>query len=106
MLRELAYGAALLAIACTSTATPVPSSPVGGNAGDAGAGQQAYVAQGCGRCHGDRGEGGRGVRLAPVTKGEAAWLAAFRTEHSRDYPVSRLPDDQLRGVYAWLQTLR
>lgn len=93
----------LLAGACGSpTAPSPPDAPPAGAA----AGRQAYGAQGCARCHGDNGEGGRGAKLVPVGRPETAWVLAFRAEHSRDYPVSRLSDDQLLGVYAWLQTLR
>lgn len=101
-----------LAAACaggSSSGTPAAPEPAAGGApaptGVAADGQAVYRDEGCARCHGDRGQGGRATSLVPVETDQAAWLQELRAAHARDYPASRLTDAEVAAIYAWLQGL-
>ena len=70
-----------------------------GDGGDLSPGQAAYVAQGCGACHGDNGEGGSGPALAGDDQ-----LAALdeRFGGGASHLGTTLTDEEIEDVAAWL----
>jgi hypothetical protein len=103
-------------VSCTGEPARVPSAPPPASNGattvapttvaaSSASGADLYRTQGRGRCHGDRGQGGRAARLAPVSDDAAGWIGALRAEHARDYPVTKLSDPDALLIYAWLRAL-
>jgi cytochrome c551 len=71
----------------------------GGGDGAASPGEAAYVAQGCGVCHGDNAEGGSGPALAGIDE-----LAALedRFAGGASHLGTTLTDQEIQDVAAWL----
>jgi mono/diheme cytochrome c family protein len=74
---------------------------------DSAQGQTLYDRLGCSTCHGDRGEGSIGPRLAGTTLSWEEFLAQVRTPTGvmPNFPPSLAPDDRLLDVYAYLREL-
>jgi mono/diheme cytochrome c family protein len=70
-------------------------------------GKQLYVATGCYQCHGTRGEGGAGPRLAPGPIPVAGVLQQLRHPRVRMpfYTDVVLPDKDVEDIYAYLQSV-
>ena len=77
--------------------------------GDAKAGQQLFLADGCWECHGTVGQGGviTGPRLARTALPLAAVLQQLRVPQNAmpPYEASVISDAQVADIYAWLETL-
>lgn len=77
--------------------------------GDAKAGQQLFLADGCWECHGTVGQGGviTGPRLAHTALPEAAVLQQLRVPQNAmpPYEASVISDAQVADIYAWLESL-
>ncbi|HLI20672.1 MAG TPA: cytochrome c [Stellaceae bacterium] len=109
----VAAAAALMAFA---TAAPVQNAGAqnsGGQQaapqGDAKAGQQLFLADGCWECHGTVAQGGviTGPRLAHTALPEAAVLQQLRVPQNAmpPYEASVVSDKQVADIYAWLESL-
>jgi hypothetical protein len=61
-----------------------------------------YQQQGCARCHGEIGQGGRAMALIPVTMDAGAWTREFQSAHNRDYPASKISDADIQAIHTWL----
>ena len=77
--------------------------------GDAKAGQQTFLADGCWECHGTVGQGGvlTGPRLANTALPYAAVLQQLRVPQNAmpPYEASIVPDSDVANIYAWLKSL-
>ncbi|HWE75905.1 MAG TPA: cytochrome c [Stellaceae bacterium] len=77
--------------------------------GDAKAGQQTFLADGCWECHGTVAQGGAitGPRLAATALPFAAVLQQLRTPQNAmpPYEPASLSDTDAANIYAWLKTL-
>jgi cytochrome c553 len=77
--------------------------------GDAKAGQQTYLADGCWECHGTVAQGGAisGPRLADTALPFAAVLQQLRVPQNAmpPYEVAILSDADAANIYAWLKML-
>ena len=83
---------------------------VGGTAdagGDATRGKQLYLATGCYQCHGTRGAGGAGPRLAPGAIPIEAYKLQLRRPRVRMpvYTSVVMPDADVADIYAYLLTI-
>ena len=82
-----------------------------GGAADAGGnatrGKQLYLATGCYQCHGTRGAGGAGPRLAPGAIPIEAYKLQLRRPRVRMpvYTAGVMPDADLADIYAYLLTI-
>jgi mono/diheme cytochrome c family protein len=70
-------------------------------------GKQLYMATGCYQCHGTRGEGGAGPRLAPGPIPLAGVLQQLRHPRVRMpfYTDVVMPDKDVEDIYAFLQSV-
>ena len=70
-------------------------------------GKQLYLANGCYQCHGTRGEGGAGPRLAPGPIPLAGWLQQLRHPRARMpfYTDVVMSDKDVEDVYAYMQSV-
>lgn len=86
-------------------AAPAQNTPQG----DAKAGQQAFLADGCWECHGTVAQGGviSGPRLADTALPFAAVLQQLRTPQNAmpPYEPAILSDTDAANIYAWLKSL-
>lgn len=77
--------------------------------GDAKAGQQLFLADGCWECHGTVAQGGviTGPRLAHTALPFAAVLQQLRVPQNAmpPYEPAVISDAQVADIYAWLQSL-
>ena len=77
--------------------------------GDAKAGQQTFLADGCWECHGTVAQGGviTGPRLANTALPFAAVLQQLRTPQNAmpPYEPAILSDTDAANIYAWLKSL-
>jgi mono/diheme cytochrome c family protein len=75
--------------------------------GNATRGQQLYLATGCYQCHGTRGAGGAGPRLAPGAIPIEAYKLQLRRPRVRMpvYTSVVMPDADLADIYAYLLTI-
>ncbi|HEY3916862.1 MAG TPA: cytochrome c [Stellaceae bacterium] len=77
--------------------------------GDAKAGQQIFMADGCWECHGTAAQGGviTGPRLAHTALPFAAVLQQLRVPQNAmpPYEASVISDAEVANIYAWLQSL-
>jgi cytochrome c553 len=77
--------------------------------GDAKAGQQTFMADGCWECHGTVAQGGviTGPRLAHTALPFAAVLQQLRTPQNAmpPYEPAILSDTDAANIYAWLKSL-
>lgn len=77
--------------------------------GDAKAGQQIFLADGCWECHGTQGQGGAlsGPRLAHTALPFAAVLQQLRVPQNAmpPYEPGVISDAQVGDIYAWLESL-
>ena len=70
-------------------------------------GKQLYMATGCYQCHGTRGQGGAGPRLAPGPIPLAGVLQQLRHPRARMpfYTEVVMPDKDVEDIYAYLQSV-
>ena len=75
--------------------------------GNATRGKQLYLATGCYQCHGTRGAGGAGPRLAPGPIPIAAFKLQLRRPRVRMpiYTDVVMPDADVADIYAYLLTI-
>jgi mono/diheme cytochrome c family protein len=77
--------------------------------GDAKAGQQLFLADGCWECHGTAAQGGAitGPRLAHTALPFAAVLQQLRVPQNAmpPYEASVIPDADVANIYAFLESL-
>ena len=103
---------ALLGLACTGAPSgtpppaPLPLATGAAAAGDASRGEAPYRAH-CAACHGDRGEGGVGPRLAGRTPNLSTVSAQVRAgaPPMPAFAVEDLPDPTIADLHAWLVRL-
>lgn len=103
--------AAAAALVAFATAASAQSS--GGQqaapSGDAKAGQQTFLADGCWECHGTVAQGGviTGPRLAHTALPFAAVLQQLRVPQNAmpPYEASVVSDTDVANIYAWLELL-
>ena len=104
----VAAAAALMAFAAAASAQNSETQQ-GAPAGDAKAGQQIFLADGCWECHGTVAQGGviTGPRLAHTALPEAAVLQQLRVPQNAmpPYEASVVSDAQVADIYAWLESL-
>lgn len=86
----------------------IPAAPPGLNPGLVARGRQLYFQVDCAACHGDRGEGLDGPRIANTEWSFAEVLIQVRTpEDAMDpFPPSVLSDQDVRAIYEFLKSLR
>jgi mono/diheme cytochrome c family protein len=88
----------------TATGRPAPAAP----AGNADAGQQAYVKNGCYACHGREGQGSptTGPRLGPNPVPLATFTGYVRAPRGQmpPYPEKTVSDAALADMLAFLQS--
>jgi mono/diheme cytochrome c family protein len=110
----LVAAAAVLAVVAAATADRAAAQNGGGQQtsappGDAKAGQQLFLADGCWECHGTAGQGGviTGPRLAHTQLPYAAVLQQLRVPQNAmpPYEASVLSDADAANIYAWLESL-
>ena len=75
--------------------------------GNANRGKQLYLATGCYQCHGTRGAGGAGPRLAPVPIPIEAFKLQLRRPRARMpiYTAVVMSDADVADIYAYLLTI-
>jgi mono/diheme cytochrome c family protein len=113
----VAAAAALLMLAAVTPARHVAAQNSGGQQaqapaapqGDAKAGQQLYMADGCWECHGTAAQGGAitGPRLANTQLPFPAVLQQLRVPQNAmpPYEPAVLSDGDVANIYAWLKSL-
>jgi mono/diheme cytochrome c family protein len=109
----VAAAAALLGFVSAASAQSGASQTSGGQQatppGDAKAGQQTFLADGCWECHGTVGQGGviTGPRLANTALPFAAVLQQLRVPQNAmpPYEASILSDADAANIYAFLKSL-
>ena len=76
-------------------------------AGNAGRGQAVFDKLGCAGCHGEKGEGTMGPRIAPVSRPLAEFTSFLRKPSASMSPLSRsdASDAQVADLYAYLSSL-
>ena len=75
---------------------------------DTGAGKRLYVAH-CAACHGQQGEGGRGVRLTALRRAsndDSLFSLIRKGLPGTEMPPAPLSDDEIRHVVAFVRTLQ
>lgn len=75
--------------------------------GNATRGKQLYLATGCYQCHGTRGAGGAGPRLAPTPLPIEAFKLQLRHPRVRMpvYTAVVMPDADIADIYAYLLSI-
>src|SRR6185437_14958974 len=75
--------------------------------GNATRGKQLYLATGCYQCHGTRGAGGAGPRLAPTPLPIEAFKLQLRRPRARMpiYTAVVMPDADVADIYAYLLSI-
>lgn len=109
----VAAAAALMVYASAAAAQNSGAQNSGGQQaaprGDAKAGQQIFLADGCWECHGTVGQGGAitGPRLAHTALPFAAVLQQLRVPQNAmpPYEPAVISDAQVADIYAWLESL-
>jgi len=91
----------------TPTQPPAPTSTSAAPVGDPAAGAAFWQGAPCKGCHGDKAEGNLGPKLAGTSLTFAEVLKQVRTPRGvmPAFSASRVSDQDLRNVYAWLHTL-
>ncbi|GEM_PF-5860634 len=86
-------------------APPPPPPPAGG--GNATVGRTLFLSVGCSGCHGQQGQGDFGPRIAKTSLAFEQVLQQVRTPRNLMTPFapSDLSDQDVRNIYAFLQTL-
>ena len=86
--------------------TPVPPPPPSGG-GNAAAGRTLFLSVGCSGCHGQQGQGDFGPRIAMTSLTFEQVLQQVRTPRDMMTPFAPgdLSDQDVRNIYAFLQTL-
>lgn len=109
----VAAAAALVGVVAVSTVHDAGAQNSGGQqaapSGDAKAGQQTFLADGCWECHGTVAQGGviSGPRLAHTALPFAAVLQQLRVPQNAmpPYEASVVSDADVANIYAWLESL-
>lgn len=105
----IAAAVALLAFASAASAQNNNSEGQATPQGDAKAGQQTFMADGCWECHGTVGQGGviTGPRLANTALPYAAVLQQLRVPQNAmpPYEAAILSDADAANIYAFLKSL-
>ncbi|MDX1498490.1 MAG: cytochrome c [Woeseiaceae bacterium] len=96
-------GPALLAVVLTAL-------PLAAGADDHGeraaGGKELYLAYQCWQCHGYEGQGGAAPRVAPSEYPYEAFVRFVRYPNVMPaYPTELLPEEDLRAIYDYLQTI-
>lgn len=88
-------------------APPPPPPPPPASGGNATAGRTLFLSVGCSGCHGQQGEGAFGPRIAKTSLAFEQVLQQVRTPRNLmpPFPPSDLSDQDVRNIYAFLQTL-
>jgi len=91
------------AVVCAGLATAF-GAPAPDKSGDVTRGKQLYMDTGCYQCHGTRGEGGAGPRLAPTPLPIEALTLQLRHPRARMpiYTATVMPDKDVAAIYAYL----
>jgi len=101
----------------TQTPVPATATPTAGKpkaeattpAGDAANGEQLFVANGCGACHGAKGEGGVGPKLAGIEEDDTELFTAIKNGVAGTAMVAfgdRLSDQDIRDLIAFIRQLK
>ena len=104
--------AATTAPAATHTSAPAatvpPTTAPQTGAGDPAKGATFWAGSQCRSCHGAQAQGGSGPKLANTSLSYDAVLKQLRTPRSSmpSFPASRVSDETVRDLYAWLKTLK
>src|SRR5262245_52483744 len=71
-------------------------------------GKQLYMTTGCDQCHGTRGQGGAGPRLAPGPIPYEGVVMQLRKPRIRMplYSAVVMPDSDVAAIYAYLQSVQ
>lgn len=71
-------------------------------------GKQLYMTTGCDQCHGTRGQGGAGPRLAPGPIPYEGVVMQLRKPRVRMplYSAVVMPDSDVAAIYAYLQSVQ
>ena len=109
----VAAAAALLGVVAAGWVHNAGAQSAGGQpaapSGDAKAGQQTFLADGCWECHGTVAQGGviTGPRLAHTALPYAAVLQQLRVPQNAmpPYEASVVSDADVANIYAWLESL-
>jgi len=98
--------------AATNTSAPAatlpPTAAPQTGAGDAAKGATFWAGSQCRTCHGAQAQGGSGAKLANTSLSYDAVLKQVRTPRGSmpSFPASRVSDETVRDLYAWLKTLK
>ncbi|MBC7236251.1 MAG: c-type cytochrome [Chloroflexi bacterium] len=98
---------ALPALTEMQASTAMPPTAVGSELGDAAAGAQIWADAPCKNCHGAEAQGQTAPRLAGTGLSLEQMVATVRQGRGRmpAFDESRIGDEELRHIYAWLQSL-
>ena len=100
--------AAALAASVAASACAGQAAPAAGAKGDVAAGQAAFTAKGCVACHGANAEGRVGPKIAGTSLSQSAVASTVRSGKSGGampaFDASRVSDEDVANIYAWLQS--
>lgn len=101
--RAISVPVALAAVLGTGISVGFAANP----SGNAARGKELYLATGCYQCHGTRGAGGAGPRLAPTPIPIEAFKLQLRHPRIRMpvYTTVVMPDADVADIYAYLLTI-